>query len=94
MVLNDLEKKLPEIAASIVFKNEDDYQKSITEAKNKLDTFKIEQKLTFRDVSIDDSENWVKSYEKNNALGNMFIFYFKYRKQIPRFYDFSKKVWK
>ena len=38
-VANDLEKKLPEVAASLVFKNEVDYQKCITDAKNKLDIF-------------------------------------------------------
>ena len=80
-VANDLEKKLPEIASDIIYKNEDNFKKSLTSAKNKLDSFKIEQKLTFKNISIDDSENWVKSFEKNNSLGHMFIFFFKYKKQ-------------
>ena len=80
-VANELEKKLPEIASKIKFNNQKDFIDKLNFAKTSLETFKNTQNLSFQDIDFSDPDDLVKSFEKNNDLGHMFIFFFKYKRQ-------------
>ena len=79
-VANDLEKKLPEIASNIKYTNENEFVSLLNNALSKLNIFKIEQSLEFSDIDFTDPSEWVRSFEKNNNLGHMFVFLFFYKK--------------
>ena len=79
-VANELEKKLPEIASEIKFTTEQDFITILNSAISKLNTFKVEQSLQFSDIDFTDASYWVRSFEKNNNLGHMLVFFFFYKK--------------
>jgi hypothetical protein len=79
-VANDLEKKLPEMASKIKFTDQNEFATVLTNTLSKLSAFKIEQSLRFSDIDFSDPSDWVRSFEKNNDLGHMFIFFFFYKK--------------
>ena len=79
-VANDIEKKLPEIASQIKYNNESEFVDAINFAQSKLTTLKIEQSLKFSDIDFSEPSDWVRNFEKNNDLGNMFVFFFLYKK--------------
>ena len=79
-VANELEKKLPEIASEIKFTSEQDFITILNSAISKLNTFKVEQSLQFSDIDFTDASYWVRSFEKNNDLGHMLVFFFFYKK--------------
>ena len=79
-VANELEKKLPEIASEIKFTTEQDFITILNSAISKLNTFKVEQSLQFSDIDFTDASYWVRSFEKNNDLGHMLVFFFFYKK--------------
>jgi uncharacterized protein with ParB-like and HNH nuclease domain len=79
-VANDIEKKLPEIASQIKYNNESEFVDAINNAQSKLSILKIEQSLRFSDIDFSDPSDWVRNFEKNNDLGNMFVFFFLYKK--------------
>ena len=74
------EKKLPEIASEIKFTTEQDLITILNSAISKLNTFKVEQSLQFSDIDFTDASYWVRSFEKNNDLGHMLVFFFFYKK--------------
>lgn len=79
-VANDLEKKLPGIASNIKYTNNNEFDAFLNNALSKLTAFKIEQSLEFSDIDFTDPTEWVRSFEKNNSLGHMFVFLFFYKK--------------
>ena len=91
-VANDLEKKLPEISSNIDFTDEVNFCKTLDTAISEVQEFKVEVWLLFSKIDLpvldwadteDEIESkfseWSKSFEKNNSLWNMFLFFIKYK---------------
>jgi hypothetical protein len=64
----------------IKYNNESEFIETIRSAQLKLSTLKIEQSLRYSDIDFSDPSDWVRNFEKNNDLGNMFVFFFLYKK--------------
>jgi hypothetical protein len=79
-VANELEKKIPLIAKGIKFSGDlDDFGKQLNDAIIHIESLKIEQGLHFSKIDFSNPLDWVNSFEKNNSLGHMLIFLFKYK---------------
>lgn len=78
-VANVLEKELPRIAKNIEQgENRTAFINSLNNAIKSLNDLKIEEKLTFNNIDLDKLDN-SNTFEGNNALGNMFIFFRRYK---------------
>jgi uncharacterized protein with ParB-like and HNH nuclease domain len=77
-VANEIEKKLPSIAKEIKFTNEKDFLVNIRDAYVQLEILKQDEGLHYN--LIDFNLDWVQDFEKNNSLGNMLIFFLKYKR--------------
>jgi uncharacterized protein with ParB-like and HNH nuclease domain len=80
-VANEIEKALPAIAKTIKYSDENSFILSIQDALTDLEVLKKDQGLKFefiKNLTLDSE--WVNELEKNNSLGNMLIFYLKYKK--------------
>ena len=78
VVANSIEKFLPEVASEIHFENEKQFSASILSASAKLEAFMNKEGLNFNGVDFSLAKEWTNTFSKNNSLGNMFVFVFKY----------------
>jgi uncharacterized protein with ParB-like and HNH nuclease domain len=78
VVANSIEKFLPEVASEITFENEKQFNESIVSATLKLEAFMNKEGLNFQSVDISQAKEWTNTFSKNNNLGSMFVFLFKY----------------
>ena len=78
-VANDIEKKFPNIARSIKYTKEEEYIENIENAIIEIKSFKKNEDLTFKNIPLSDPLELVPEFSKNNDLGHMLIFLFKYR---------------
>lgn len=77
---NELEKRLPEISRTINYNSDIElYYLQLKRVLDKIIELKIELQLTFDKIDFSNPGDWVNSFEKNNALGQMFIFFLKYK---------------
>jgi uncharacterized protein with ParB-like and HNH nuclease domain len=79
-VANEIEKKLPSIAKEIKYTDEPSFIATIKTALIQIEMLKQEEGLRFELIDLSLSADWVPEFEKNNNLGNMLIFYLKYKK--------------
>lgn len=78
-VANELEKKLPEIAQLIIYDDPHQFETVLSKAKTELIDLKYKLKLSFKNIDFSNCDDWVNVFRKNNDLGHMFMFYFKYK---------------
>ena len=79
-VANEIEKKLPSLAKDIKYSDEQSFISMIQSALIQLEILKQEEGLKFEFIDFSVNTDWVSEFEKNNSLGNMLIFYIKYKK--------------
>lgn len=80
-VANELEKKLPLISKSIQYNGDINlFVKQLNDANIQIELLKNELGLIFGKIDLSNSVEWVNSFEKNNSLGHMLVFLFKYKK--------------
>ena len=81
-VANEIEKEFPKIAKNIQFgENDDSFISSLETAKAELNKFKVQEKLTFSILDFTSkNEDLTQNFYKNNDLGNMFIYFLRYKK--------------